>query len=65
MNSNQSINTSSDSLNKISKKEFIKRIKQILSNKVYVSLVFALTGLYFTVTGIQYWTMNYMKEIFL
>ena len=35
-----------------SRKEFIKRMKSILSNKVFVSLVLALTLLYFTVTGI-------------
>lgn len=47
-----------------SRKEFIKRMKSILSNKVFVSLVLALTLLYFTVTGIQYWTMNYLVIVF-
>ena len=39
-------------------------MKSILSNKVFVSLILALTLLYFTVTGIQYWTMNYLVIIF-
>jgi hypothetical protein len=35
-----------------------------LKNKIFVSLVAALTLLYFTVTGIQYWTMKYLEIIF-
>ena len=35
----------------------------MISNKIYVSLCLALSGLYFVVTGIQFWAPDYLKSI--
>jgi len=34
-----------------------------MKNKVFLLLLAALTGLYFVVTGIQYWTPDYLQNI--
>jgi len=38
---------------------FCEKIKLIMTNKVYGLILFALTGLYFIITGIQYWLSDY------
>lgn len=40
-----------------------KQLKDVISNKVFVSLCLSLTGLYYVVTGIQYWTPDYLKNV--
>jgi sugar phosphate permease len=37
-------------------------VKSLIVNKVYVGLCLSLTGLYFVVTGVQYWTPNYLEK---
>jgi MFS family permease len=46
------------------KKESLKhKLKSIATNKVFLLLLSTLCGLYFVVTGIQYWTPDYMKIV--
>lgn len=37
----------------------------LASNKEFIFLCLSLTGLYFVVTGIQYWMPTYLKNVFL
>ena len=41
------------------------RLKALASNKVFVGLCLSLTGLYFVVTGIQYWLPSYLRNVLL
>ena len=46
------------------KKETLKqKLKSIATNKVFLLLLGCLCGLFFVVTGIQYWTPDYMQEV--
>ena len=45
------------------KESFCQRIKSVISNKVFVSLCLSLSGLYFIVTGVQYWTPDYLLNV--
>ena len=36
---------------------------RLIKSPVYVMLTFALCGLYFTVTGIQYWITDYLEQV--
>ena len=40
---------------------FWSRVKAVMTNKSFVSLCITLSGLYFVVTGIQYWASDYLK----
>jgi len=35
----------------------------LLSNQIYVLVVLALSGLYFTVTGLQFWISDYLQVV--
>lgn len=39
------------------------RLKALAANKVFVGLCLCLTGLYFVVTGIQYWLPSYIRNV--
>ena len=39
---------------------FMQRIKIVLSNKYFLLLCISLTGLYYIITGIQYWVTDYL-----
>jgi len=39
---------------------FVQQLKQLLSSGVFVLLVMSLSGLYFVVTGIQFWITDYL-----
>lgn len=43
---------------------FWTRVKGVITNKSFVSLCITLSGLFFVVTGIQYWASDYLKEEF-
>eukprot|EP00356_Strombidium_inclinatum_P010672 CAMPEP_0170481786 /NCGR_PEP_ID=MMETSP0208-20121228/2090_1 /TAXON_ID=197538 /ORGANISM="Strombidium inclinatum, Strain S3" /LENGTH=278 /DNA_ID=CAMNT_0010754551 /DNA_START=1189 /DNA_END=2024 /DNA_ORIENTATION=- len=45
------------------KETFRQQLKSVISNKAFVCLCLSLTGLYFVVTGVQYWTADYFKNI--
>jgi sugar phosphate permease len=45
------------------KEPFMAKLKSVISNKVFMSLCMCLTGLFFVVTGIQYWAPDYLKNI--
>lgn len=45
------------------KKPFMEELKSVISNKVFVALCMCLTGLFFVVTGIQYWAPDYLKKV--
>lgn len=38
-------------------------IKDMLMNPIYCGLVLCISGLYFIVTGIQYWVTQYMIDV--
>ena len=42
---------------------FIKKLKSVVSNRIFLAFCSGLTGLYFVVTGVQYWTPDYLKNI--
>ena len=42
---------------------FIKKMKSVLQNKIFLCLCLSLTGNYFVITGIQYWTPDYLHTI--
>jgi sugar phosphate permease len=42
---------------------FREKLKAVITNKVFVCLCMSLTGLFFVVTGIQYWTPDYLKNV--
>jgi len=39
-------------------------LKELCGNKEFFLLCFSLTGLFFVVTGIQYWMPTYLKDVF-
>ena len=45
------------------KKKFFEILSEIITYKIYVLSVFALSCLYFCVTGLQYWGSDYMNRI--
>ncbi|KAF4743512.1 hypothetical protein FOZ63_025962, partial [Perkinsus olseni] len=45
-------------------KGFGAQLKRLLSSPLFVCMTFALCALYFVVTGIQYWVMQYCMVIF-
>ena len=45
------------------KKKFFEILGEIMTYKIYVLSVFALSCLYFCVTGLQYWGSDYMNRI--
>ena len=42
---------------------FREKLKAVITNKVFVCLCMSLTGLFLVVTGIQYWTPDYLKNV--
>ena len=51
------------SLTYLPKKQLLDILKDILTYKVYVLSVFALSCLYFCITGLQYWGSDYMNRV--
>ena len=45
------------------KKSFTKELCSLAKNKAFILLTFALSGLYFIVTGVQYWLPDYLKTV--
>ena len=45
------------------KQTFCEKLKSVVSNKVFLSLMFSLTGLFYVVTGIQYWLPEYIQGV--
>ena len=43
---------------------YIARIKAVITNLSFMALCITLSGLFFVVTGIQYWLSDYLKKIF-
>ena len=41
----------------------MQKIKSLMGNIVFICLCFGLTGLYFVVTGIQYWAPDYLQNV--
>ena len=39
------------------------KLKSVATNKVFLSLCLSLSGLYFVVTGVQYWTPDYLQNV--
>jgi len=39
---------------------FCNKLKSVISNKVWLALMLSLTGLFYVVTGIQYWLSIYL-----
>jgi sugar phosphate permease len=57
-------NIKDDEMEDIFKHEsFSKQLKSVISNSAFVCLCLSLTGLYYVVTGIQYWTPDYLKNV--
>lgn len=46
-----------------SKESFCTKMKKVCTNKIFLSLMFALTGLFYVVTGIQYWLPDYIQNV--
>jgi len=42
---------------------FCQKLKSVTTNKIFVCLCISLSGLYFVVTGIQFWASDYLKII--
>ena len=47
----------------VTKKELFEILKEIMKQKIFMSSVFALSCLYFCVTGLQYWGSDYMNRV--
>ncbi|EER06712.1 conserved hypothetical protein [Perkinsus marinus ATCC 50983] len=45
-------------------KGFCAQLKRLLASPLFVCMTFALCALYFVVTGVQYWVMQYCMAIF-
>lgn len=45
------------------KKKFFEILKELISYKIYVLTIMALSCLYFCITGLQYWGSDYMDRI--
>ena len=45
------------------KKKLIEILKEIMTYKIYMLSIFALSCLYFCVTGLQYWGSDYMNRV--
>ena len=50
-------------VHKEQKDSLLKSLKSLIQNKAFVTLCLSLTGLYFVVTGVQYWTADYLKNV--
>jgi hypothetical protein len=42
---------------------YIGVMRDLMSNSDYIMLLLAITGFYYIVAGIQYWTVNYMTQV--
>jgi len=42
---------------------FKEKLASVITNKIFVLLCGALTGLFFVVTGIQYWAPDYLQNV--
>ena len=40
-------------------------VKELVRNKVYMFFILALSGLYFVITGLQYWMSDYLQVVLL
>lgn len=58
---NQSI--ASDTSMAFRKESFQTQLRSVISNRAFVSLCLSLTGLYFVVTGIQFWLSDYLENV--
>ena len=58
-------NTMNDILNitYVPKKQLFEMLKEIMTFKIYLLSIFALSSLYFCVTGLQYWGSDYMDRV--
>lgn len=43
---------------------YTARIKAVVTNLSFMALCMTLSGLFFVVTGIQYWLSDYLKNVF-
>ena len=39
---------------------FIAQIKSVVNNKLYIMLCACITGMFYILTGVQYWVSDYM-----
>lgn len=44
-------------------KKLLKRIYQLLSNKIYVFTIISISACYFVVTGVQFWATDYLLNV--
>jgi len=49
----------------LDKKSTCDVVKMLFKNKTYLGMVGCLSGLYFIITGIQYWMSNYLQVVLL
>jgi sugar phosphate permease len=47
---------------KLEKKSMLKELKSLFKNKAFICLVIASSGLFFIVTGVQYWLPDYLES---
>ena len=47
----------------INKKELFEILQEIMKQRIFMSSVFALSCLYFCITGLQYWGSDYMNRV--
>lgn len=60
----RSVVSKSSVIKKAPKKEsFASKLKSVMGNTVFICLCLGLTGLYFVVTGIQYWAPDYLQNV--
>lgn len=45
------------------KESFLKKLQSVVKNKIFLCLMFALTGLFYVVTGIQYYLPGYIQNV--
>ena len=43
---------------------YVSRVKAVLTNLSFMALCLSLSGLFFVVTGIQFWFSDYLKKEF-
>ena len=48
-----------------SKQKIVSVLMDLINNKKYIFTMFAISSLYFVVTGIQFWISDYMQEVML
>jgi len=41
----------------------MSKLKSVMSNKTFLALMMSLTGLFYVVTGIQYWLPDYIENV--